>query len=330
MKEDIKYSVAIRTIGKGGDKYIRELQSLHAQTIKPQHIYVFLACGFERPKTQVGIEEYIETPKGLVHQRAATNSIDDEYVLIIDDDVYFPPDAIERMYNALHEYQADCVAPDTFPSQSLSLVKKAIAFFSNNVSPRRNDGWAIKIKASGAFSYNNWPPRGGFLPTMSAAGTALFLKTATWRGIHYEDEIWIDDFPPGSFGEDQVMFYKLYINGYKVLMWYDSGCVHLDAKTNKASAKTYEKLYYRSMSLYLTWHRTLYSVDKRNKIRRIGHNRLCCAFLWRYVCGSFTRFVFSMMNGSLRFLVAYIHGIKEAQRFVKNGNYRNLHSFIIE
>lgn len=50
---DFTYSVAIRTVGKAGDKYIQELKSLHAQTIKPTHIYVFLAHGFERPKEQV-------------------------------------------------------------------------------------------------------------------------------------------------------------------------------------------------------------------------------------------------------------------------------------
>ena len=61
-----EYSVAIRTVGKAGNKYIEELESLHQQTVKPKHIYIHLAEGFERPKEQVGIEEYIISPKGLV------------------------------------------------------------------------------------------------------------------------------------------------------------------------------------------------------------------------------------------------------------------------
>lgn len=324
------YSVAIRTVGKGGNKYIKELQSLHAQTVLPQHIYVFLAHGFERPETQVGMEEYVDTPKGLVHQRAAANMVRDEYVLIIDDDVYFPPDAVEKMHNALIEHNADGIAPDTFPSQNMPVVKKAIAYISNNVSPRRNDGWAIKIRLSGAFSYNNNPPRGAVLPTMSAAGTAVFLKTKAWKAIHYEDEEWIDEFPAGTFGEDQLMYYKLYINGFKLLMWYNSGVLHLDANTNKASGKTYEKLYYRAMSLYLTWHRSLYVPDGNNKVRNIGRSRLHRAFLWRYVMGCLTRVAYSLMHGSFRFLTAYVRGYRDAKKYAMSDKYRHLASFLHE
>jgi len=81
-KNSFQYSVAIRTVGKAGDKFIQELESLHTQTIKPSHIYVHLAHGFERPKEQVGMEEYIDTPKGLVHQRAAANMVEEDYVLM--------------------------------------------------------------------------------------------------------------------------------------------------------------------------------------------------------------------------------------------------------
>ena len=57
MKEKFEYSVAIRTVGKAGEKYLQELRSLHQQTVKPKHIFVHLAHGFDRPKEQVGMEE---------------------------------------------------------------------------------------------------------------------------------------------------------------------------------------------------------------------------------------------------------------------------------
>lgn len=238
-----EYTVAIRTVGKAGDKYKKELESLHAQTVKPKRILVFLAEGFERPTFQVGYEEYIIVPKGLVHQRAAsTQGVDTEFLLILDDDVYFPENSIEKMYEAMIHHQADGIAPDTFPTQSLPLTSKIIAYITNTVYGRQNDGWAIKIQKTGAFSYNNHPPKGAFLPTQSAAGTALFIKTTAFKNIQYADEQWIDKFPAGTFGEDQVMFYKLYRNGYKILMQYDSGVLHLDASTNKASEKTYQKI----------------------------------------------------------------------------------------
>lgn len=327
---DFKYSVAIRTVGKGGEKYINELQSLHMQTISPQHIYVFIANGCKRPKAQVGMEEYIDTPKGLVHQRAAANVVDDEYVLIIDDDVYFPSNAVETMHKALVEHDADAIAPDTFPSQSLPWFKKVVAYMSNNVSPRQNDGWAIKIKASGAFSYNNNPPHRAILPTMSAAGTAVFIKTSVWKAIHYEDEEWIDKFPAGTFGEDQLMYYKLFANGHKLLMWYDSGCRHMDANTNNASGKSYDRLYYRAMSIYLTWHRSLYEIDKENSKCKFGRTGLSVAFACRIICGCLTRLVFSFMQGSFRFLLAYIKGIRDARRFINSEEYRMLPKYICD
>lgn len=327
--EKFNYSVAIRTVGKAGDKYVKELQSLHAQTVRPQHIYVFLAHGFERPKVQVGMEEYVDTPKGLVHQRAAANMVADDYVLIIDDDVYFPPKAVEQMYEGLREHRADGVAPDTFATHKMSPFRKMIAYMSDNVSPHKNDGFAIRIKPSGASSYNNRPPHGAMLPTMTAAGTAVFLKTSAWKAIHYEDEEWIDDFPPGTFAEDQLMYYKLFINGHKVLLWYDSGCLHLDANTNRASGKTYEKLYYRAMSLYLTWHRTLYGVAGHSSLRTTGRGHLRRAFLWRYLLGCFTRLVFSVAQGSFRFLTAYVRGYAAAKQYVKTEAYKKLPDFII-
>lgn len=322
--KNFKYSVAIRTVGKAGDKYIKELQSLHNQTVKPQHIYVFLAHGFERPKEQVGIEEYIDTPKGLVHQRAAANMIEEDFLLIIDDDVYFPEDAVETMHKTLVEKNVDGIAPDTFPTQSSSFFQKLIAFCSNAVYPRSNDGWAIKIQRTGTFSYNNNPPKGGMLPTMSAAGTALFIKKEVWQAIHYEDEQWVDQFPPGTFGEDQLMFYKIHANSYKLLMWYDSGVLHLDANTNKASQKTYEKLYYRAMSLYLTWHRSLYSQPKLSKVEKF---RLITAYLMRFSISVATRIVYSLMHGSLRFVTAYVKGNLAARKFTHTAAYQNLKPF---
>ncbi len=323
--ENFKYSVAIRTVGKAGDKYIQELKSLHNQTVKPEHIYVHLAHGFKRPKEQVGMEEYIDTPKGLVHQRSAANMVEEEYVLIIDDDVYFPEDAVEKMYDALQRYHADGIAPDTFPSQNLGISAKLGAYLTNTVNGRNNDGWAIRIKRSGAFSFNNHPGRGAIYPTESAAGTAVFMRTSVWKAIHYEHEVWIDQFPAGTFGEDQLMYQKIVENGYKLLMWYDSGVIHLDANTNKASQKTYDKIYYRAMSQYLTWYRCVYDLPKNTKSDRCKD---WLAYLYRFLLSCSVRSVYSILQRSPRFLTAHIRGNLAARRFVKSGEYADIPKFV--
>ena len=59
------YSIVIRTLGTGGGKYQRLLDSIKSQTIQPKHIFVFIAEGYELPAEQIGTEEFIYTRKGV-------------------------------------------------------------------------------------------------------------------------------------------------------------------------------------------------------------------------------------------------------------------------
>lgn len=328
--ENVKfeYCVAIRTVGKAGDKYIQELQSLHRQTVKPKHIFVHLAEGFERPKEQVGMEEYIITPKGLVHQRAASlERVDTEFLLILDDDVFFPDDAVERLHDAMMEHGADCIAPDTFPNHEMSWKQKMVAFLANDVRPRKDDGWAIKIERNGTFSYNNHPPKNCVYPTQSAAGPAYLVKTEVFRAIHYEDELFVDDFPPGTYGEDQLNFNKMHRNGYKVVMQYDSGIIHLDAGTNNVKEKSYEKLYYRAMSQYITWYRSCYDLKGNSSWEKF---RCKLAYGFRFLLGALTRIGYSLISLSPKFISAHVRGNIAARKYVKSANYRKVPNFILE
>lgn len=323
-----EYSVAIRTVGKAGDKYIQELQSLHRQTVKPKHIYVHLAEGFERPKEQVGMEEYIITPKGLVHQRAASlEGVDTEFLLILDDDVFFPDDAVERLHDAMIQLCADCISPDTFPNQEMTFAQRMIAYWANGVTRRKPDGQAIVIESNGAFSFNPSPKKGKAYPTQSAAGPALFIKTKVFEAIHYQDECWVDQFPAGTFYEDQLMFHKIHKNGYKVLLQYDAGVVHLDAGTNNVKQKTYEKLMYRAMAQYVIWHRSCYAA---NDVDARGKKQALHAYRRRYVRGLVTRCVFSVMKLSLRFVSAYVEGNRRGKEFVSSDAYKALPNFIVK
>ena len=65
----MEYCVAIRTLGRAGQKYQDELNSLLAQTIKPKSIYVYLPESFPLPKETVGIEKIVRCRKGMVAQR---------------------------------------------------------------------------------------------------------------------------------------------------------------------------------------------------------------------------------------------------------------------
>ena len=326
-KQKFEYSVAIRTLGTAGDMYRKELESLHNQTVKPRHIFVFLAEGYKRPDFQVGMEEYVPVHKGLVHQRAASlQGVDTEYLLILDDDIYFPDDAVEKLYDAMTAQGADCIAPETFDNVGMSHFKKLGYYMANGVYARKDDNWAIKIQRNGTFSFNGNPKDKGVYLTQSFPGTACLCKTEAFRAIHYEHELWIDQFPAGTFGEDQIMSYKLHKNGYKVLMAHGTGILHLDAGTNNVHNKTYRKIKYRALSYYMTWYRTCYDLDGNS-----GREKALCAlaFSWRFALGSFTRVLFSIAKFHPKHLVAFVHGTLKGMAFAHGNEYKSLNNFVL-
>ena len=84
----MSYSIAIRTLGTAGDKFNRELQSIACQTLKPEKVVIYIAQGYARPTGTIGIEQYVEVPKGMVAQRALPYAeIDSDYILLLDDDM---------------------------------------------------------------------------------------------------------------------------------------------------------------------------------------------------------------------------------------------------
>jgi len=328
MNDKFEYSVAIRTLGTGGEKYREELESLHRQTVRPKHIFIFLAEGYKRPDFQVGIEEYVPVHKGLVHQRSASlKGVDTDYILILDDDIYFPDDGVEKLYDTMIAKDADCIAPETFNNAGMSWFSKLGYYMANGVAPRGNDEWAIKIQRNGTFSYNNRPQKDSVLLTQSFPGTACFCKTEAFRSIHYEHELWIDRFPAGTFGEDQIMSYKLYKNGFKVLMAHDTGILHLDAGTNNIHNKTYNKIKYRALSYFMTWYRTCYDLKGKSGYEKILY---ILAFSWRFMLGSATRLLYSIIKLQPKHFAAYIHGTLSGMKYARSMEYKSLNNFILD
>jgi len=326
--QKFEYSVAIRTLGKGGEKYKQELESLHNQTVMPKHIFVFIAEGYPRPEFQVGIEEYVSVHKGLVHQRSASaDGVDTEFLLILDDDVFFPADSVEKLHDDMMKRNADGIAPDTFESYKMGLFSKIKYYFATGVTSHQPNEWDIIIKRNGTFSYNVCPERGGVYLTQSAAGTACFMKTDVFRAIHYEHELWIDQYPAGTFGEDQIMFNKIHKNGFRMLMAHDTGVLHLDAATNNIKQKTYEKLKYRALSYYMTWYRTCYDLPDNSRKEKI----LCSlAYNWRFILGLSTRLVYALLELSPRFFTSFIDGYVTAKKYAHSDEYKKIPSFIVK
>ena len=98
----MEYTAVIRTLGKAGEKYQTLLDSLVSQTIPPKEIIVYIAEGYQFPKETCGKEKYVCVPKGMVAQRALRyDEVHTDYLLMLDDDVYLPGDAVERLFREM-------------------------------------------------------------------------------------------------------------------------------------------------------------------------------------------------------------------------------------
>ncbi len=227
----MEYTAVIRTLGIAGEKYQKMLDSLLLQTIKPTKIVVYIAEGYKIPKETVGVESYVYVKKGMVAQRALNyEEVETEYILFLDDDLYLPPDGVEHLWMALRQNNGDVIAPDVFKNAERTIKQEIILSLSGRIFPRYIDNkWGYKVMRNGGYSYNKHP-----LPTMKSqtnAGACFLCKKQDFIGIEFKDELWLDEMPY-ALGEDQTMFYKMFISGLTVLTSYDSGIIHLDAGTS--------------------------------------------------------------------------------------------------
>lgn len=233
----VKYSVAIRTLGKAGEYYQRTLDSIALQTLKPDAVVVYIAEGYELPKETAGIERYVYVSKGMVAQRALQyEEIDTEWILFLDDDVFLPPNAVETLFRELEENCGDVIIPATFANHKASWKQKIARTLTGREVPRLfDDGWSYKVLRTAGFSYNNNPHKPVY-KAQTGAGPCFLCRKKDFLNIHYEEELWLDE-TPYAIPDDQVMFYKMYLNGLKLLTSFDSGIIHLDAGSTTAGSE---------------------------------------------------------------------------------------------
>lgn len=253
-----RYSVAIRTLGLNPELLRRELESIFAQTVKPDKVVIYIARGYRIPEFRVGYEMYVETNKGMVAQRAVDyKEIDSELILLADDDVTFAPDSAEKLITALHKYNLDCISPDTFQNHKMSLKQKVYAALTNLTFPHCSDKWAFRIHRNGSFSYINNPTREVYLSQSAGGPCALWRKESLLR-TRFRDELWLDELG-FAFNDDYTEFYKLVSNGGRLGVHFNAGVVNEDGKTSSGGyLKDANRFAIRAKAIYIGWHRTLY------------------------------------------------------------------------
>lgn len=315
------YCVSIRTLGTAGEKYQTLLNSLNQQTIKPKKILVYIPYGYELPKETIGWEEYIRCPKGMITQRSLPfDEIDTDYILFCDDDLWLADDFVEVLYKGLLEHNGDCIAPDIFRVQEMSImgkIKKAIAGYA---FPRKDDGWAFRIMRNASYTYNEQPSN-AVLPTESAAFACLLIKKKCYQAIHYDDERWMEDFGY-PLGDDLLFFNKLYIMGFVTLVHYHAGIKHLDAGGGSRSfvVDKFEK----GIALdFVIQYRIKYSLKDNSpfeKLLCIGSTFIKNAEQLLFIS------IKELLRGNFAF-ISYLTGIRDGIKYVHSEKYKQIPAF---
>jgi len=307
------YSIAIRTLGTGGENYRRELESIVHQTVQPERVVVYIADGHARPKFTIGHEEYVWVPKGMVAQRALPyTEIGSEYVLLLDDDVELAPDTAERLLRAAAENHADCVAADTFCNHRMSRTAKLRAAMANCVLPSRRQHCAFRIRRSGAFSYLSHPLPGGCYPSESAAGPAALWRRLTLLDMHLEHELWLEQ-DGFAYGDDMVEFHKLHVNNRLLFVLFDSGAGHLDSGSISGTfRKGNRRMYVRTKNSFITWWRCVYEPAPEPLAVLCFSGRM----LWSLIvaCGV-------LQAGQ------FLTGLRDGIRFVRSNAYKKIPAY---
>ena len=315
------YCVAIRTLGTAGEKYQTLLDSLVSQTLPPKKILVYIPHGYPAPKETVGVEQIVRCEKGMITQRSLSfDEIDTDYVLFCDDDLFLPPCFVERMFDGLVIHKGDCIAASVDGTQWSKLYQIKI-FLHSFVTMRENDGWGIKVKRHASYSFNK-NPGDDFLLTESAPGASCLCKMNIYRSIHFEDERWMEKmkFPAG---EDQLFYYKMYVMGYRVFLFYNSGLIHLDAQAGLRPVRK-EKMYLQKKNMFTLWYRTIYAIRSKSKMEKL---RCIMSFSWRCLFGVFTLPLEVIYYKQPHFFIDYFRGLYAGYKYVHSEEFKKIPPF---
>lgn len=260
----VSYSIYIRTLGYGGGKYFKLLDSIRHLTIQPQEVVIVLPYGYSLPKERLGYERFAFSEKGMIMQRVfAINDAKTPYVLLLDDDVEFEPCFVGKLYRTMTAANANCcIAKMKNDAASSSKIKQKIyQFIGSAVYKNTHDQFFYKINLCGGFIVNTMYNPDKPVYSQTGHGSHCFAETKALRDIHFEDELWLENsgYP---LPEDQVMFYKLYLKRYKIAVCLDTYFCHLDAASTNDGKRYLKIAQAKAGNFLIFWHRFIYTQTK--------------------------------------------------------------------
>jgi GT2 family glycosyltransferase len=247
--------------------------------------------------------------------------IESDCLMMLDDDVSLAPDSAERMLKAMEEYGADCVGADTFKNHEMSVKSKIYAALTNLVFPHADARWAFKIHCNGSFSYINRPVN-SFYWSQSCAGPAMVWRKSVYQQLRMSDELWLDEMG-FAYGDDMLEAYKVYCNGYKLGVLFDSGIKNLSAASaSSAFHRSASYFYTRTKAMFCIWWRSCFIPSK---LKLITATAFSLKTVWLLVVMSLAAIV------SLKYsiLLGYLHGLRDGWRYTHTETFKLLTPYVL-
>ena len=322
---DIDYSVIIRTTGKAHEKYQRLLDSIKKLIPSPKEVIVVLPEGFRLPDERLGSETYYFSPKGMVFQRIeGIKKCKSKYALICDDDVVFGENFVQKLYLPIEQGLCKIsIAPlySFLPRKGFNFIISAA--MANAVPTLFHKKQYITVLRSTGYSYNRHLDRKNtkFYDTQSAPGTCFFCEVQAIRDVKLEDEIWLDMNRYAAM-EDQVLFYKAWLQGRKILTVSDAHYIHLDGKTSQKNNRN-PILYSCGYNRVVFWHRFIYS--KQKSVIQKYWSIICVHY---YLIWLFLFDIYDLLRKRIcwKDLLIKRKGYKEGWKYIKSDQYKKLPS----
>lgn len=276
MEQKYSYSIVIRTLGNTGDKYCQMLDCINSLSIKPEDVIVVIPYGYELDYT-LGYERVVRSEKGMVTQRAVgIQEAKSDYVLVVDDDLRFEADFVERLFESLTNNRLDCVLsfqdealPSTTetPAQGKSQLRgklmalRRVFTGQHIVTYKKQSVWFDKVTVCAGHKTYESNPLG-----LCNCGCfqCFFAKTKVAQEVHFEDDVWLEQGTISKYAayDDMVFFYKMYLNGHRIAYSEKARYVHLDAGAGRPAKSKLEakriRLYTIARNRTIFWKKYLW------------------------------------------------------------------------
>lgn len=313
MEVKMEYSICIRTLGKGGEKYKKLINSINNLSIQPKEVLIVLPNGYEPPEDKIEGSTIVYGEKGMLLQRIiGFEKAKSEYVLLLDDDVEFEKHLVDKLVKPVIEGKAALSFPiyeDLLPKKG---IKGAVSALTLSAVPSLNGkSKYVKFLPSGGYMYNrNYSTAEGWIYSESAPGMCVFGERQVLLDIKLREELWIER-AAYPLREDAVLIYKAFLNGFRTVGVEDINIEHLDTGSSENN-RNIKASYATTLNHIIFWYRFVFKESK--SIMKKGVAALAIGYWSISIAGYLL--IKLMVKRDLQSFKAALKGIGEGFKYI--------------